>query len=122
VSEKTVFWLGGRPGKQGSQKKQPEQDENFSAEIRQTCEAGGYKVRDFVASQGAFGSWLVYLDNDKRRHRVVWNGKAGQILFERKLVQGGWETLCTNPVERRDLSGFVAAVKSVLEDQAPDPA
>lgn len=114
MPEKAVFWLGGKPGQAGASKKGIEQDQEFAAAIRQACETNGFKVRDYVAAQGAFGSWLVQLSKDGRRQRLVWNGKDGQLLFEQALEPGGWEQLCAGEVAAHDLNGFITVVQSIL--------
>ncbi len=115
VSEKAVFWLGGQPGQAGAPKKGLEQDQDFVAAIRQACESNGFKVRDYVAAQGAFGSWLVHLSKDGRRQRLVWDGKENQLRFEQALESRDWKELCTSEVTERDVDGFIAAVQSALE-------
>ncbi|MCZ6516657.1 MAG: hypothetical protein O6763_04120 [Gammaproteobacteria bacterium] len=114
MSEKPVFWLGGKPGLAGAPKTGIEQDQAFAAALRQTCESNGFKVRDYVAAQGAFGSWLVHLSKDGRKQRLVWNGKENQLLFEQALEPGGWTELCTSAVTEQDGDGFIAAAQSLL--------
>ncbi len=116
MSEKAVFWLGGKPGQAGAPKKEikQEQEQEFAAAIRQTCETNGFKFREYVAAQGAFGSWLVQLSKDGGRQRLVWNGKDGELLFEQVLETGDWEQLCAGEVAAHDLNGFVAVVQSML--------
>jgi hypothetical protein len=114
VSEKAVFWLGGQPGQAGAPKKGLEQDQDFAAALRKACESNGFKVRDYVPAQGAFGSWLVHLSKDGRKQRLVWNGKENQLLFEQVLEPRGWKELCTSEVSEHNVDGFIAAVHSVL--------
>ncbi|MEC7803287.1 MAG: hypothetical protein VX533_00380 [Pseudomonadota bacterium] len=114
MPEKAVFWLGGKPGQAGAPKKGIEQEQEFAAAIRQTCETNGFQVREYVAAQGAFGSWLMQLSKDGGRQRLVWNGKDGQLLFEQVLETGGWEQLCAGEVAAHDLNGFITVVQSML--------
>jgi hypothetical protein len=114
MPEKAVFWLGGKPGQAGAPKKGIEQEQEFAAAIRQTCETNGFQVREYVAAQGAFGSWLMQLSKDGGRQRLVWNGKDGQLLFEQVLETGGWEQLCAGEVAVHDLNGFITVVQSML--------
>lgn len=114
MSEKAVFWLGGKPGQAGAPKKGIEQEQEFAAAIRQACETNGFKFREYVAAQGAFGSWLVQLSKDGVRQRLVWNGKDDQLLFEQALETGDWEQLCAGDVAAHDLTGFVTVVESML--------
>lgn len=117
MSEKTVFWLGGQPGQAGAPKKGLEQDQDFAAAIRQACESNGFKFRDYVAAQGAFGSWLAHLSKNGRKQRLVWDGKESELRFEQAIEPGGWKELCASEVTESDAAGFIAAVQSALETE-----
>jgi hypothetical protein len=114
VSEQPVFWLGGKPGK-SNEPKQPEAAA-YEAALRDACTDCGYALDEYVAAMGGFGGWLAYLNQDSARYRLFFNGKAGQLAFERAQPHGGWEAVATQELTDTGVAGFVNAVRALLAD------
>lgn len=119
MAEQPVFWLGGTPGKK-DQGRQPPEAERYEPALREACAACGYEVDEYVAAQGGFGGWLAHLERDNVRYRLFWSGKSKELAFEEFREPGGWQPLQAVATEDAGVPGFVAAVRAMLDDTAPD--
>jgi hypothetical protein len=115
VSEKPIFWLGGKPGKS----KEPASPvaESYEPALREACETCGYAVDEYVFALGGFGGWLAHLQRDGAKYRLFWNGKHKQLAFEQAQAHGGWETLQSVDAEDTGAAGFVIAVRELIEER-----
>ena len=83
MAEQPVFWLGGAPSKKTEERPVPEA-ERYEPALRDTCEACGYEVDEFVAALGGYGGWLAHLEKQGAQYRIFWNGKNKQLVFEHR--------------------------------------
>ena len=114
MSEQPVFWLGGKPGQSKANEPAAPEAERYEPAIREVCEACGYAVDEYVAALGGFGGWLVHLERDNTRYRLVWSGKQQQLLLDRAGPNGAWQQQQIADTPDEGVAGFVGAVRALL--------
>jgi hypothetical protein len=113
MKEESVFWLGGKPGRQ-QDSAAPPQSVQLEPAVRAACRAQGVEPGEFVAALGGYGSWLVSFVRAGEPARIVWNGRDRKLVLQKALRSGGWEDLADCPVVAADESGFTAALEELL--------
>jgi hypothetical protein len=107
------MWIGRRPASLAPAEN-PAASEAFAAAVTAACGQCGCDVEDYVAAAGDYGSWMVRFTRDGQRHRLVWNGKAGQLVLERATAGTAWDGIAASIPATRDLDGYLAAVAAIL--------
>ena len=114
MSEQPIVWIGKKPRSMETRETavEPAEFESLLSEAMGSC---SFDYQDHVIAHGEHGSWLVNLERDGCRHRVVWNGKSGTMVLEKATSPSGWEELASVNCEVSATDSLVAELQNLLE-------
>ena len=114
MSEQPVVWIGKKP-KSMETRKTPVEPAELEALLSAAAGSCGFSYRNHVFAEGEYGSWLVHLDKEECRHRVVWNGKEETMVLEQATGPSGWKELASADCKDADTEKLVAELQTLLE-------
>ncbi|MCC5794877.1 MAG: hypothetical protein JJT85_09095 [Chromatiales bacterium] len=114
MTEQTLVWVKRPPGRKATTTAEVTDHAQLSAALAQACTDCGARHSDFIAAAGSFGSWLLELQRDERRQRIIWNGQLGELVLEAASPHAGWDELDRCQPSSRDPDGLVAGVRRLL--------
>ena len=115
MAEQPIMWVGRKPGSNKPKTPNPETDEQLSAELTALCEGAGLSVDEYLVAHGNFGSWLLKLTSGSGNERLIWDGKAGQLRYEREISRNEWQEVAADNPGATDRDGLLAAARELVK-------